>query len=144
MEQSVPLPPPAPVVSGTFPSQHLRMEGADRVSRSVWQTDHHLHHHQQQQQPPSLNSIRSDSGMNSMEYWDYTVELECIGQTAGSLPSLPAEYFVQNASSVSVLSSSAPRSMGLTIDPNFYFWIVHKLTDLMINKGGGRGWSVTH
>ena len=64
------------------------MEGADRVSRSVWQTDHHLHHHQQQQQPPSLNSIRSDSGMNSMEYWDYTVELECIGQAAGTLPPL--------------------------------------------------------
>ena len=115
------------------------MEGGDRVGRSVWQTQTDQHH-----QPPSLNSIRSDSGMNSMEYWDYTVELECIGQTAGSLPSLPAEYFVQNASSVSVLSSSALRSMGLTIDPNFYFWIVHKLTDLMINKGGGRGWSVTH
>ena len=84
MEQSVPLPPPAPVVSGTFPSQHLRMEGGDPgpVSRSVWQTQTDHHHHQ----PPSLNSIRSDSGMNSMEYWDYTVELECIGQAAGTLP----------------------------------------------------------
>ena len=71
------LPPPAPVVPGTFPSKHLRMEGADRVSRSVWETS---------QQPPSLTSIRSDSGMNSMEYWDYTVELECIGQAAGTLP----------------------------------------------------------
>ena len=39
--------------------------------------------------------------MNSMEYWDYTVELECIGQAAGTLPpSLTAEYFVQNESSV--------------------------------------------
>ena len=39
------------------------MEGRD-----LWETDH---------QPPSLTSIRSDSGMNSMEYWDYTcTELE--------------------------------------------------------------------
>ena len=45
------------------------MEGGDQVSGSVWETDH---------QPTSLTSVRSDSGMNSMEYWDYTVELECI------------------------------------------------------------------
>ena len=79
-------------------------ERADPVSRSVWQTQTDHHH-----QPPSLNSIRSDSGMNSMEYWDYTVELECIGQAAGTgtpllspplLPSLPAEYFVQTESVV--------------------------------------------
>ena len=53
------------------------MEGGDQVSGSVWETDH---------QPTSLTSVRSDSGMNSMEYWDYTVELtqlECIGQSTG-------------------------------------------------------------
>ena len=53
------------------------------MSRSVWQT----------QQPPSLNSIRSDSGMNSLEYWDYTVELTQLegmghmGQSAGTCTS---------------------------------------------------------
>ena len=33
---------------------------------------------QSEEEPASLSSVRSDSCMNSMEYWDYTVELECI------------------------------------------------------------------
>jgi len=27
---------------------------------------------------PSLSSVKSDSALNSMEYWDYSVELECL------------------------------------------------------------------
>ena len=97
------------------------MEGGDRVGRSVWQTQTDQHH-----QPPSLNSIRSDSGMNSMEYWDYTVELECIGQTPGtsSLPP-PSLHNISCRTRVCVLTSSALRSLGQTNDPDFYFWIVH-------------------
>ena len=30
------------------------------------------------EQPGSLASLRSDSGLNSLECWDYTVELEAI------------------------------------------------------------------
>ena len=30
------------------------------------------------EEPASLTSLRSDSGMNSLECWDYTVELEAI------------------------------------------------------------------
>jgi len=33
---------------------------------------------QSEEEPASLSSVRSDSCLNSMEYWDYTVELECI------------------------------------------------------------------
>jgi hypothetical protein len=33
---------------------------------------------QSEEEPASLSSVRSDSWLNSMEYWDYTVELECI------------------------------------------------------------------
>jgi len=33
---------------------------------------------QSEEEPASLSSVRSDSGLNSMEFWDYTVELECI------------------------------------------------------------------
>ena len=105
------------------------MEGGDEISGSVWETDH---------QPPSLTSVRSDSGMNSMEYWDYTVELtelECIGQSTGMktcpFPPPPviqviAKNFVP-PENLCKLSNSAIRSTGLTIDPNFYFWIVEKL-----------------
>ena len=59
------------------------MEAADQLSSSVWETE-------QDHQPPSLNSLRSDSGMNSLEYWDYTVELtqlEGMGQSAGTCTS---------------------------------------------------------
>ena len=45
-------------------------------TRHVWSSD--TCHDTVSEQPASLTSIRSDSGMNSMEYWDYTVELECI------------------------------------------------------------------
>jgi len=60
----------------------------------VLQKDHHgpLHHLQRDQngglqsshvvQSPSENqqpaSLRMDSGLNSLEYWDYSVELECL------------------------------------------------------------------
>ena len=33
---------------------------------------------QGEEEPTSLSSVRSDSCLNSIEYWDYTVELECI------------------------------------------------------------------
>ena len=36
---------------------------------------------------------RSDSGLNSLEYWDYSVELECItGQQGDTELSLPAIF----------------------------------------------------
>ena len=40
---------------------------------------------QSEDEPASLSSVRSDSGLNSMEYWDYTVELECIQGQQGRL-----------------------------------------------------------
>ena len=75
---ATPACPPAPVVP--LPPH---MEAADQLSSSVWETE-------QDHQPPSLNSLRSDSGMNSLEYWDYTVELtqlEGMGQSAGTCTS---------------------------------------------------------
>ena len=39
-----------------------------------------------------VSSPRSDSGLNSMEYWDYSVELECItGQQGNNDHSRPAD-----------------------------------------------------
>lgn len=35
------------------------------------------------EQPGSLVSLRSDSGLNSLECWDYTVELEAISTGPG-------------------------------------------------------------
>ena len=32
----------------------------------------------------AVSSPRSDSGLNSMEYWDYSVELECITGQQGN------------------------------------------------------------
>ena len=32
---------------------------------------------------PSLSSVKSDSALNSMEYWDYSVELECLSGPEG-------------------------------------------------------------
>ena len=32
---------------------------------------------------PSLSSVKSDSGLNSLEYWDYSVELECLSGPEG-------------------------------------------------------------
>ena len=39
---------------------------------------------------------RSDSGLNSLEYWDYSVELECITGQQGDTqsPSLPGQGWV--------------------------------------------------
>jgi len=31
-----------------------------------------------EEEPASLSSIRSDSRLNSLEYWDYALELECM------------------------------------------------------------------
>ena len=39
---------------------------------------------QSEEEPASLSSVRSDSCLNSMEYWDYTVELECIQGQSGN------------------------------------------------------------
>ena len=121
------------------------MEGGDRVGRSVWQTQTDQHH-----QPPSLNSIRSDSGMNSMEYWDYTVELECIGQTPGtsSLPHLCTTFPAEREFVFSPVLRFAPwvRLMTPTFTSGLF---THRglgtgLSDLMINKGAAWGCSVTH
>ena len=35
------------------------------------------------QPPASITSVRSDSALNSMEYWDYSVELECLSGPEG-------------------------------------------------------------
>ena len=35
------------------------------------------------EEPGSLASLRSDSGLNSLECWDYTVELEAISTGPG-------------------------------------------------------------
>ena len=67
----------------------------------VLQKDHHgpLHHLQRDQnggvqsshvvQSPSENqqpaSLRMDSGLNSLEYWDYSVELECLSGPEGTV-----------------------------------------------------------
>ena len=45
-------------------------------------------------EPASLSSVRSDSCLNSMEYWDYSVELECIqGPEGESCVITVAKYF---------------------------------------------------
>ena len=36
-----------------------------------------------EEEPGSLASLRSDSGLNSLECWDYTVELEAISTGPG-------------------------------------------------------------
>ena len=67
----------------------------------VLQKDHHgpLHHLQRDQngglqssnvvQSPLENqqpaSLRMDSGLNSLEYWDYSVELECLSGPEGTV-----------------------------------------------------------
>ena len=33
----------------------------------------------------NVSSPRSDSGLNSLEYWDYSVELECITGQQGNV-----------------------------------------------------------
>ena len=38
---------------------------------------------------------RSDSGLNSMEYWDYSVELECITGQQGSVQRQSAESWLR-------------------------------------------------
>ena len=36
-----------------------------------------------EEEPASLSSIRSDSRLNSLEYWDYALELECMQGSQG-------------------------------------------------------------
>jgi hypothetical protein len=46
---------------------------------------------QQQQQPNHLpNRLYYDSGQNSMEYWDYSVEIECLKGPQGFSITPPA------------------------------------------------------
>ena len=44
------------------------------------------------EEPASLTSLRSDSGLNSLECWDYTVELEAIQTQPGHQPASGEKY----------------------------------------------------
>ena len=37
-----------------------------------------------EEEPASLSSIKSDSCLSSLEYWDYTLELECMKDSQGN------------------------------------------------------------
>ena len=55
------------------------------------------------EQPGSLASLRSDSGLNSLECWDYTVELEAI--TTGPGHSGQAQLSLLRIALMGVISS---------------------------------------
>ena len=59
------------------------------------------------EQPGSLASLRSDSGLNSLECWDYTVELEAISTGPGDSRHLGSgQYSLSSLSCVHCIDGS--------------------------------------